>query len=146
MIYIFYGILVLNILWFGAACWYFSIKSRSAAKILVPREERTNTIFPQLAWSLKFLGGMNGAFAIASLALLVLQGVFSTPQQRGVLLLIFAIAHTSQFIFNLPIALKEGTAQKPLWDVLRGPMMFIFITDGTLAFLNGIYSIFLLLV
>jgi hypothetical protein len=129
-------VLVLNVLWFGAAFWYFGIKSTSAAKILAPRTERDNVLFPTLAWSAKFLGGMNLAFSVFALVLLLTRSLFPDARQNAVFALIFALAHSTQFAFNVPLALAEINAQKPLWQVLRGPMRFIFIVDGTLTIAN----------
>ncbi len=143
---IFTIVLVLNVLWFGAAFWYFSIKSTSAAKILAPRTERENVLFPTLAWSAKFLGGMNLAFSVFALALLFTRSLFPDARQNAVFMLIFALAHCTQFAFNVPLALAERKAQKPLWQVLQGPMRFIFIVDGTLTIANvGCGIAFLLL-
>lgn len=142
---IFTIVLVLNVLWFGAAFWYFSIKSTSAAKILAPRTERENVLFPTLAWSAKFLGGMNLAFSVFSLVLLFTQSLFPDARQNAVFALIFALAHCTQFAFNVPLALAEMNTQKPLWQVLRGPMRFIFIVDGTLTIANVSCGIALLL-
>jgi hypothetical protein len=138
---IFTIVLVLNVLWFGAAFWYFGIKSTSAAKILAPRSERENVLFPTLAWSAKFLGGMNLAFSVFALVLLLTQSLFPDARQNAVFALIFALAHCTQFAFNVPLALAERNlternAQKPLWQVLQGPMRFIFIVDGTLTIAN----------
>ncbi len=133
---IFTVVLVLNTLWFGAAFWYFSIKSTSAAKILAPRSERENTLFPTIAWSVKFLGGMNLAFSVFAFILLFSRAIFPDARQNMVFALVFALAHCSQFAFNVPLALTEKNAQKPLWNVLHGPMRFIFVVDGTLTLAN----------
>ena len=56
-------ILVLNVLWFGAAFRYFSLTPNTAAKLLVPKSARESPLFPTIAASVRFLGGMNLAFA-----------------------------------------------------------------------------------
>lgn len=142
---IFTVVLVLNFLWFGTAFWYFSIKSASAAKILVPHSERENVLFPTLAWSLKFLGGMNLAFSVFSLALFLGRNLFPDARQNAVFALVLALAHCSQFAFNVPIALAENNGQKPLWKVLAGPMLFIFVVDASLTLANLCCGIALLL-
>lgn len=133
---IFTIVLVLNTLWFGAAFWYFCMKSASAAKILAPRSERDNILFPTIAWSVKFLGGMNLAFSVFALLLLLSRAIFPDARQNMVFALVFALAHCTQFVFNVPLALAERNARKPLWNVLHGPMRFIFIVDGTLTLAN----------
>lgn len=133
---IFTIVLVLNSLWFGAAFGYFSMKSASAAKILAPRTERDNILFPTIAWSVKFLGGMNLAFSVFALILLLSRAIFPDARQNMVFALVFALAHCTQFIFNVPLALAERNARKPLWNVLHGPMRFFFIIDGTLTLAN----------
>jgi hypothetical protein len=56
-------ILVLNVLWFGAAFRYFSLTPNTAAKLLVPKSARESPLFSTIAASVRFLGGMNLAFA-----------------------------------------------------------------------------------
>jgi len=74
-------ILGCNALWFAAGFQYFSFNPFAAAKLLVNRSQRDSPLFKTLAESGRFLGGMNAAFA----------GVF-------------ALAHGSQFVFNLRVA------------------------------------------
>jgi hypothetical protein len=133
---IFTLVLVLNVLWFGAAFNLFSLQSRKAAKILILLSERENTLFPTLAWSVKFLGGMNLAFSVFALVLLFSREIFPDARQNCIFASIFALAHGTQFAFNLPLALAERRAQQPLWKVLSGPMLFIFIVDTTLTVAN----------
>jgi hypothetical protein len=129
--------LVLNTLWLGAAFHYFSIRHVAAAKVLVPPSARDSPLFITVAASLRFLGGMNLALAVLSLALLFSLARFPDAAQRALLLGVFAIAHGSQFAFNVPIARGGGRQGEALWDVLRGPMRFIFIVDATLMALNA---------
>jgi hypothetical protein len=63
----YFAVTALNILWFGAAFHYFSIKQFAAAKVLVPKSSRDSPLFLTIAASVRFLGGMNLAFAVLSL-------------------------------------------------------------------------------
>ena len=121
-------------LWFGAAFRYFGWQHVAAAKVLIPRPERSSPIFMTTAASVRFLGGMNGAFFALSVVLLIglFAGwpLFTEPMERAILLLVLGLAHFSQFIFNVPI-LRNGERQgETYWYVLSGPMLFIFVVDA----------------
>jgi hypothetical protein len=130
-------VLLLNTVWFGAAFHYFSLRQYSAAMVLVPHTSRDSPLFQMAAASVRFLGGMNLAFAVLSLLLLLNLAAFPGNGQRALLLLTFCIAHGSQFYFNVPIAVSGGRKGEALWDVLQGPMRFIFIVDAVLMLTNG---------
>jgi hypothetical protein len=135
---IFLVLMLLNTAWFFAAFWFFSIQSKKAVKLLLSKEHRQPPYFDILAHALKFLGGMNMAFAI----LAIFAG--TNPDavgQKTLLLLVFSAAHFSQFVFNLPLALKEQKQQSSLWPVLRGTMFFIFVVDATLAVFNLVLAV-----
>lgn len=74
-------ILVLNALWFGMVSRDFGLTPATAAKLLVPREERGAPMFFTLSESIRFLGGMSFAFAVFAVLLLVFQGLFSDARQ-----------------------------------------------------------------
>jgi hypothetical protein len=131
---------VLNILWFGAAFHYFSLKQFAAAKVLVPQSSRDSPLFLTVAASLRFLGGMNFAFAILSLLMLLGFVASNDTAARIALLLVLAIAHGSQFYFNVPIARGGGRKGESLWDVHKGPMNFIYRVDITLMIANAALS------
>lgn len=137
----YYAVLVLNVLWFSAGFHYFSFKQFAAAKVLVPKSSRNSPLFLTIAASVRFLGGMNLAFA--ALSLMMLLGLLALPdaQQAASLLLILAIAHGSQFYFNIPIARGGGRKGESLWDLHQGPMKFIFWVDATLLVANAVLSI-----
>lgn len=139
LLYIFNTILVLNALWFGAGFWYFGIKSRQAAKLIIKKKNRSKPSFDILAYSLKFLGGLNLAFAILSTAVLSQPAIFSTTLQQAVFAGIFGFAHGTQFYLNLPIAIREYNHQPHVWPVLKGKMYFIFLVDATLCVLNLVF-------
>lgn len=126
--------LVASALWFSAALHYFSFKHFAAAKVLVPSSQRTSPLFATTAASLRFLGGMNGALALMSVVLIVLaltgSAVFTDPIERLVILAILAVAHFSQFIFNVPILINGERRNDSYWYVRTGPMLFIFVVDA----------------
>jgi hypothetical protein len=132
--------LVASFLWFTAACQYFSFKQFAASKVLVPVSARSSPLFPTIAASLRFLGGMNGAFALLSFGLLAcgLSGdtVFTEPVERGILLCVLSAAHFSQFIFNVPILAGGERQGETYWYVRSGPMLFIFVVDALETIVN----------
>ena len=126
--------LILSMLWFLAAFRYFSFQQFAASKVLVPKSARSSPLFPTIAASIRFLGGMNGAFAILSAILLVCaltdSAAFADPVERGMLLSVLAAAHLSQFACNIPV-LRSGERQgESYWNVRSGPMLFIFVVDA----------------
>lgn len=128
-------ILILNTLWFVMGFNVFSIRSKIFAKLLVPREQRDTPVFEILAESGRFLGGFNFAFAVCNILLLMNLDVFPGDAQRAILLVGFAAAHGSQFAFSVPIAI-QNLRGGGVWQVLKGTLLFIFITDFTLMALN----------
>jgi len=127
--------LLLNTIWFAMGFNVFSIRNKIFAKLLVPRDQRDTPVFKILVESGRFLGGFNLAFAVCNLLFLIYLDIFPTNEQRAILLFVFSIAHGSQFIFNLPIVIhnKRGGG---VWQVLKGTMLFIFVTDFILMALN----------
>jgi hypothetical protein len=128
------GALIAGVLWFTAAFRYFSFQQFAASKVLVPASARSSPLFPTIAASIRFLGGMNGAFALLSAVLLGCavagSSAFADPFERGLLLCVLAAAHFSQFIFNVPV-LRAGERQgESYWHVRSGPMLFIFVVDA----------------
>lgn len=137
--------LIASALWFSAAFRYFSFQQLAAAKVLVPKSARQSPVFLTTAALARFLGGMNAALALLSLMLVVLWAtestLFSNSIERGLLLLVLAAAHFSQFIFNVPI-LRNGERQgESYWYVLSGPMFFIFAMDAAQAIISLIAAI-----
>lgn len=132
--------LVASFLWFSAAFRYFSFQQFAAAKVLVPASARSSPIFQTLAASIRFLGSMNGAFALLSAVLLLCvftgSAMFDDPIERGLLLSVLAAAHFSQFVFNLPILRGGGRQGETYWNVLSGPMLFIFVVDAVETVIN----------
>jgi len=133
------AILIINAIWFAMGFNVFSLRPKIFAKVVIPREERQTPVFDVLIHSGKFLGGFNFAFALLNILLVTNLDIFPSDAQRAILLLVIAVAHGSQFIFNVPVAMqnKRGAG---VWQVLKGTMLFIFITDLTLMLLNLILA------
>ncbi|MEM6765978.1 MAG: hypothetical protein AAF655_13665 [Bacteroidota bacterium] len=127
-------IILLNAIWFAMGFHAFWIRNKVFAKTLVPREERDTPVFDMLAESGKFVGGFNFAFCILNILVLVYPSVFPEVGQRIFLCLAFAIAHGSQFLPNVFIALQNRKG-KGVWQV-KGRMLFIFVTDFVLMIAN----------
>ena len=138
-------IFVLNALWFGAAFNFFSISPHHAARLLVPGQldAPSKVLLPTLAASLRFLGGMNLALSVFALLLLFNQALFPHPKQVALFGVVFAIAHASQFIYNVPIAIQNYRGDSGLWWVLKGRMLFIFVVDFGLMVANTVVAILL---
>jgi len=128
-------ILILNAIWFAMGFNVFSLRPKIFAKVVVPREQRDTPVFDILIQSGRFVGGFNFAFALCNILLVTNLDVFATDAQRAILLLVFAVAHGSQFIFNVPVAI-QNTRGEGVWQVLKGTMLFIFVTDFIMMALN----------
>lgn len=140
----FTAVLVLNALWFGVAFRYFCLTPNTAARLLVPQSARGSPLFATLAASVRFLGGMNLAFAAFAVLLLLNSTLFPEPSQRALFAAVFSLAHASQFASNLPVAIRGGRVGESFWPVLSGPMLFIFLVDITLMIANGVLATVLL--
>jgi hypothetical protein len=131
--------LILNTLWFAMGFNVFSIRNKIFAKLVVPREHRDSPVFEILAESGRFLGGFNFAFAVCNILLLINLDTFPSDAQRAILLFVFAVAHGSQFVFNVPVAIQNKRGGG-VWQVLKGTMLFIFISDFIMMALNLILA------
>ena len=132
-------VLVANAVWFGLGFHLFAFRRMIFAKILVPKEHRETPVFKTLAATGPFLGGFNFAFCVLNLILLVNVSLFPDEEQRIILFAVIAIAHGSQFMANVPVAL-ENRKGKGVWQV-KGLMRFIFITDFTLMVTNSVVAV-----
>ncbi len=156
----YFSILLLNRIWFGMAFCFFSIYSQKAMGLLLKKEEKlerisenkpenqssektkfTEKIRQKLSYSLKFLGGMNFAFCLFNILLFSFPEIYPTYIQKSIFLLVFGVAHASQFIFNVPIARNEWVNQDFLWHVWKGKMFFIFVGDFSLMCCNVLFSV-----
>lgn len=142
---IFTVVLVLNALWFGVGFRYFSLTPNTAAKLLVPPSARESPLFLTIEASVRFLGGMNFAFAAFAILVLLNGSLFPEPSQRAIFATVFSLAHASQFVANLPIAIRGGRVGESLWPVLSGPMLFIFVVDIALMVANAVLAVVLLI-
>ncbi|MBA4329165.1 MAG: hypothetical protein C0428_13130 [Polaromonas sp.] len=131
----FSAIMLLNMVWFGMAFYFFSIRPVIVAKLLVPRGERDSLLFGTVTYALRFLGGMNFALALLSLVLLV-NPVGFTPVQQGWLALVLAVAHASQCSFNMPLILRQRGMPGATRLGLHGPMRLIFAVDCVMTVAN----------
>ncbi|SEK22849.1 hypothetical protein SAMN05216359_10191 [Roseateles sp. YR242] len=136
--------MVLNLLWFGAGAIYFGIRASSAAKLLVARSDRSHPLFNILAASIRFLGGLNFAFAVLAGVILLVPALFPEARQMAVLAAILSLAHGTQFAGNLPVLLMEKRSGFALWPVLRGRMFFIFCVDIALMLANAGVAVLLM--
>ncbi|MFA0812364.1 hypothetical protein [Microbulbifer epialgicus] len=132
-------VLILNMIWFAMGFNVFSLRSKIFAKLLVPRDQRDTPVFDILAESGKFLGGFNLAFSLFNLLLLFNLSAFATDSQRAILLFVFAVAHGSQFFFNVPVVIQNRSGGGA-WQV-KGVIRFIFVTDFIMTCLNGLLAI-----
>jgi hypothetical protein len=128
--------LLANVLWFGAGFWYFAIKHETAAKLLIPKSARRSPLFSTMSAALPFLGGMNLALSLLAAMLLARQDLFIAPAEQAILAIAFGVAHATQFLINVPVARRGGRLGEAYWEVLGGPMLFIFVVDAGMTLLN----------
>lgn len=133
-------VLIINALWFAMAFHAFALRSKIFAKSIVPKEQRATPVFEVLAESGKFLGGFNFAFLICNILLLLNMETFPDDRQRLILLFVFAVAHGSQFVFNIPVAIQNRSGGG-VWQV-TGTMLFIFVTDFVMMCVNLAVALF----
>ena len=127
-------VLVLNALWFALGFHLFSMRGRVFAKVVVAPDHRDTPVFDTLIMSGKFLGGFNLAFSALNILLLINTSLFDKDLQWVILLFAIAVAHATQFAFNVPVALQNRRGEG-VWQV-KGLMLFIFVTDFTMMMLN----------
>ncbi|MDX1757088.1 MAG: hypothetical protein R3175_13585 [Marinobacter sp.] len=138
---LFIAVLAANALWFAGAFHVFWLKGPLTSNMLIRREHRDSPLRETVIASGRFLGGINLGFSVLSVLLILFSGQFTQPTQIFVCCTAFAVAHGSQFVGNVPIAWQEHKGNTPLWPVLRGPMLFIFVVDLIMAALNGVLAI-----
>ncbi|WP_184642640.1 hypothetical protein [Variovorax guangxiensis] len=100
-------------------------------------------MFHTLSDAIRFLGGLNLAFAVFCLLLLVFADLFPERGQRALFAMALALAHASQFVVNVPMPGKHRRHEPGAWPVLQGPMLFIFAIDGVLTVSNGIFALWI---
>lgn len=131
--------LILNAIWFAMGFNVFSIRHKIFAKLVVPKDQRDTPVFEILANSGRFLGGFNLAFCVLNILLIFNMEAFDKDLQWAIILFATAVAHGTQFAFNVPTAL-ENRQGRGVWQVLRGTMLFIFVTDFVMMSLNGVLA------
>ena len=136
-------VLALNALWFALGFHLFTVRGRVFAKVIVAREHRDAPVVDTLIMSGKFLGGFNLAFSVLNILLLLNTGLFDKELQWAIILFATAIAHGTQFAFNVPVAIQNRRGAG-VWRV-KGLMLFIFVIDFALMTLNGVLAALYLL-
>ena len=131
-------LLVLNIVWFSAGFWAFSLNAAKFTKLMVPRQLQQGPVYNLLVEIPPAVGGFNLAFLCLCLAMLVFSDAFAGHHSQAILFTVISIAHGTQFYFNVPNAIKDWNNNEPKWPVLKGPMLLIFIGDFSLMVLNAI--------
>lgn len=132
-------LLVLNALWFFGGFHTFYIRRKVFAKVIVPREHRDTPVFQTVVETGRFMGGFNFAFFVMNVLLLLNLDLFEDSKQWALLLFVIAVAHGSQFVGNIPIALQNRRGEG-VWKVFKGLMLLIFVTDFTLMTANGVLA------
>tara|TARA_B100000767_G_scaffold220865_1_gene209199 strand:- start:38 stop:478 length:441 start_codon:yes stop_codon:yes gene_type:complete len=127
-------ILLANVIWFGLAFRLFALRNKIYVKKLVPKEHRESPVTEVVCATLPFLGGFNLSFCVLNLVFLLNVSFFPEDEQRVILFAVFALAHGSQFISNIPVAL-DNLQGKGVWQI-KGLMRLIFITDFVLMLAN----------
>jgi hypothetical protein len=130
-------VLVANVAWFGMGFSFFWLRARRAVRILIPVSARDETSAQALTASLPFLGGLNLGFAVLSGCYLLPCIFAGAAVPTWHVYAASAVAHTTQWAANLPHARRGGRSGGAPWDVLRGPMLFIFVMDAVCALLNA---------
>ncbi len=131
--------LVLNVIWFFGGYHTFDVRGRIFAKIVVPKEHRDTPVMETLVLSGKFVAGFNFAFLVLNILLLFNMDLFDKNLQWSILLFAVAVAHGTQFAYNVPVALQNRRGEG-VWQV-KGLMLFIFVTDFTLMMFNGVLAL-----
>jgi len=126
-----------NITWFGMGFYAFYLRRRVFAKVVVPKkEDRDNSAYEAVVESGRFMGGFNAALCLLNVMLIFNFGSFDKDSQWATLLIFNALAHGSQFVGNIPMAIQNRRGQG-LWSVFKGVMLRIFVIDFTLMIFNG---------
>ena len=134
-------VLSLNAIWFGMGFYAFYLRRRVFAKVVVPKkEDRDNTAYKAVIESGRFMGGFNAALCLLNIMLVINFGGFDKGSQWATLLIFNALAHGSQFVGNIPMALKNRR-DEGLWNVFKGVMLRIFVIDFTLMAFNGVLAV-----
>ena len=138
------AIWVANAVWFAMGFHAFYLRREVFGKVLVPNAaHRDNTAYAALVESGRFMGGFNIALSALNVMLIFNIGGFDRDAQWATLLVFNALAHGSQFVGNIPMALRNRRGEG-LWHVFRGVMLRIFVVDFTLMVVNAAAAVWLL--
>ena len=122
----------------------FYVRRDVFAKVMVPiRADRDNSAYAAFVESGRFMGGFNFALAVLNYCLFINLAGLDTPAQLALMLAFNAVAHGSQFVGNIPMALQNRKGGG-LWNVFKGVMLQIFVIDFVLMVLNALAAILLL--
>lgn len=131
------ALLILNAIWYGLGFQTFYRQRSVFGKVLVPvKEDRSNTAYEALVESGRFMGGFNFALSLLNILLIFNIGGFDSDSQWATLLIFNSVAHGSQFLGNIPMALRNRRGDG-LWNVFKGVMLKIFVIDFSLMVLNA---------
>ena len=137
-------LLALNAIWFAMAFDAFYRRRKVFGKVMVPiQADRDNSAYDALVESGRFMGGFNLALSAFNVMLVFNFGGFETDTQWATLLIFNSLAHGSQFLGNVPMALQNRRGGG-LWPVFKGVMLRIFVIDFTLMVANAAMAIWLL--
>ena len=138
------GLLLLNAIWYGMGFYAFYIRREVFAKVVVPiKEHRDNSAYEAIVETGRFMGGFNLALSLLNIFLLFNLGGFNANGQWATLLLFNALAHGSQFVGNVPMALQNRRGGG-IWNVFKGVMLRIFVIDFVLMVFNTLLAVWLL--
>lgn len=129
-----YSILIINSLWFLGGFKTFAITSKQTVRMFRPDLPNDDPQTVLVTPSIKFLGGMNLALLCLNLGALYFLRLNMNPELFILTLLTSGLAHGTQFAYNIPHikGLKNGAP----WDVLKMPMLFIFVVDFLTMVIN----------
>ena len=139
------AIFLVNAVWYGMGFIAFYLRRDVFAKVMVPiRADRDNSAYAAFIESGRFMGGFNFALAALNVCLFFNLAGFETGPQLALMLAFNAVAHGSQFVGNIPMALRNRKGGG-LWNVFSGVMLQIFVVDFVLMVVNAVAAALLLL-
>ncbi len=139
------AVFLANAVWYGMGFVAFYVRRDVFGKVMVPiKADRDNSAYAALVESGRFMGGFNFALSALNFCLFFKLGGLETDAQFALLLMFNALAHGSQFVGNVPMALQNRKGAG-LWNVFKGVMLQIFVIDFALMVLNALLALLLIL-
>lgn len=138
------ALLLANGAWFALGAVAFGLRSRSAARLVLPRRAGAAAPVEVVAGVVRFLGGLNAALAVLCVGVLVLSLRGVDPEVLALACLVVAVAHLSQVAVNLPPVLAERRGEEAVWPVRGRSMGVIFAVDGGLGVATAVLAVLLL--